>query len=60
MARKIKTATVVQDVVCGKDVDPEVAMYSSNYQGKTYYFCSDMCKKQFDEDPELFVTSAVS
>jgi len=47
-----------KDPVCGMSVDkndknkhPE----SSNYQGKTYYFCSSDCKKRFDQSPTQFV-----
>ena len=25
------------------------------YEGKTYYFCSDGCKKKFDADPKKYV-----
>ncbi|HEY5912986.1 MAG TPA: efflux RND transporter periplasmic adaptor subunit [Verrucomicrobiae bacterium] len=42
------------DPVCGMAVDESAARAakrSSDYQGKTYYFCSDGCKKKFDADP---------
>ncbi|HUZ92821.1 MAG TPA: YHS domain-containing protein [Candidatus Paceibacterota bacterium] len=55
--KSTKTATRVKDVVCGKDVDPGSAMYSSTYDGKTYYFDSDACKKRFDKDPEQYLTA---
>ena len=29
-----------KDVVCGMQVDPAKAAGSSQYNGKTYYFCS--------------------
>jgi YHS domain-containing protein len=44
-----------KDPVCGMDVDPEKAAGTSEYKGKTYYFCSPGCKKQFDDDPDKFV-----
>ncbi len=47
-----------KDPVCGMDVDPGSAAGSSEYEGKTYYFCSPGCKKQFDEDPEKFVPAS--
>ncbi|HZO53717.1 MAG TPA: YHS domain-containing protein [Bryobacteraceae bacterium] len=40
-----------KDVVCGMEVDPKKAAGQSEYQGKTYYFCSAGCKKKFDENP---------
>nr|MBP7571312.1 YHS domain-containing protein [Acidobacteriota bacterium] len=27
----------------------------SEHEGKTYYFCSDSCKKKFDADPKKYV-----
>jgi len=40
-----------KDPVCGMDVDPKTAAGKSVYEGKTYYFCSPGCKKDFDKDP---------
>jgi YHS domain-containing protein len=45
-----------KDLVCGMDVDPgKAAGNKSEYRGKTYYFCSDHCKKEFDKDPKKFL-----
>lgn len=44
------------DPVCNMQVDEEKAAGKSEYQGKTYYFCSPGCKRQFDRDPERFVS----
>ena len=44
------------DPVCGMEVDTASAAATSEYQGKTYYFCAPGCKKQFDRDPERFLT----
>ncbi len=46
---------MAKDVVCGMDVDPQKAGGRSEYQGRTYYFCSDSCKQQFDENPQQYV-----
>ena len=40
-----------RDVVCGMQVDPAKAAGKSDYNGKTYYFCSMICKKKFDANP---------
>ena len=40
-----------RDPICGMQVDPNKAAGSSEYQGKTYYFCSLGCKKKFDQNP---------
>jgi YHS domain-containing protein len=43
-----------RDVVCGMQVDPAKAAGSSEYNGKTYYFCSKSCKTKFDANPGQF------
>jgi Cu+-exporting ATPase len=44
-----------KDVVCGMQVDPTKAAGSSEYDGKTYYFCSKACKIKFDAHPAQHV-----
>ena len=46
------------DLVCGMEVNPEQAAGKSEYKGKNYYFCAPGCKKQFDKDPERYVSQA--
>jgi YHS domain-containing protein len=38
------------------DVDERTAAATSEYEGDTYYFCSQVCKKKFDADPERYVS----
>jgi YHS domain-containing protein len=48
------------DPVCGMGVDPARASSAgrvSEYRGKTYYFCADMCKRRFDADPAKFLSA---
>lgn len=40
--------------VCGMQVDPQKAAGKSEYEGKTYYFCSAGCKKKFDANPAQY------
>ena len=49
-------AETVKDLVCGMDIEPETAAGTSEYKGKTYYFCSPGCKRSFDKDPEKYVS----
>jgi len=37
------------------DVDENKAEHKSEYGGKTYYFCAQACKVEFDENPEKYV-----
>jgi YHS domain-containing protein len=46
---------VEKDPVCGMDVDPKTSAGKSEYQGKTYYFCSLGCKQDFDKAPQRYV-----
>ena len=43
-----------RDVVCGMQVDPAKAPAKSVYNGKTYYFCAQICKTKFDADPTKY------
>jgi Cu+-exporting ATPase len=43
------------DPVCGMQVDPAKAAGTSEYQGKTYYFCAKSCKTKFDANPSQYV-----
>ena len=43
-----------RDVVCGMDVDPAKAPATSEYNGRTYYFCAKACKTKFDADPQKY------
>ena len=48
-------ATTVKDPVCGMDVDMATAKYTSEYDGVTYAFCSLMCKRAFEDDPQHYL-----
>ncbi len=43
------------DPVCGMMVSRGEEAGSSEYQGKTYYFCAPDCKRRFDRDPQQYV-----
>jgi membrane fusion protein, copper/silver efflux system len=46
------------DPVCGMEVDEARAKATgkaSVYRGKTYYFCAEECKEQFDKQPGKYV-----
>ena len=45
----------VRDPVCGMTVDPQQAAGSVEYQGRTYYFCSQGCAAKFQGDPEKYL-----
>ena len=45
--------------VCGMNIDRKDAPVEIAYQGKTYYFCSEECAQQFNENPQRYVTQKV-
>ncbi len=47
---------MAMDLVCGMEVDEATAQWTSEYQGKTYYFCAPGCKRSFDKDPEKYLS----
>ena len=49
-----KENTMEKDLVCGMSVDTDDSE-KSEYQGKSYYFCSEDCKNKFDRQPTQFV-----
>lgn len=44
----------VTDPVCGMTIDSDTAVGQSQYEGRTFYFCSAQCKRQFDADPKQY------
>jgi len=45
---------MAKDPVCGMQVDEKQAAGKSEYEGKTYYFCSSGCKQRFDQEPDRY------
>ena len=46
----MSTEISATDPVCGMQVNPSQAP-QSDYDGTSYFFCSDGCQKAFEEDP---------
>jgi YHS domain-containing protein len=46
---------MAKDPVCGMQVDEARAAGKSEYEGKTYYFCSPGCKAAFDKNPAKYI-----
>ena len=44
-----------RDPVCGMEVKDTIKAPATVYKGKTYFFCSDLCKVQFEHEPEKYV-----
>lgn len=47
-------ANTQRDSVCNMEIDEQSAAGHSQYQGQTYYFCTESCKDEFDQNPEQY------
>jgi len=45
----------VTDPVCGMSFAKEEAVATAEYEGDTFYFCSEECREEFETEPEDFV-----
>ena len=46
----------VKDPVCGMTVDKQAGGPTSQFQGRTIYFCGAHCKHTFDADPARYTS----
>jgi len=53
-----KEKAMAKDPVCGMTIDENHAAARSEYQGQTFYFCSQDCKNKFDRDPATYADRA--
>ncbi len=44
-----------KDPVCGMEVNEEEAPARAQFEGQTYYFCCEACRKRFKDNPEEYV-----
>jgi len=50
----VEVKKVAKDPVCGMEVDEKKAV-KTEYMGKTYYFCHEMCKAAFEKNPRKYI-----
>jgi YHS domain-containing protein len=53
---------MTKDLVCGMQVDEyqaAAAGLTSEHRGQMFYFCSDQCKRQFDDNPHGSIIQCV-
>jgi YHS domain-containing protein len=46
------------DPVCGMPIAPAAAQSHLVYEGVTYYFCSESCRRSFDQAPSSYASRA--
>jgi len=59
-ASNLQLPTEALDPVCGMTVEIATAHFTSEYNGKTYYFCAAGCKRSFDKEPGKYVQTEAS
>jgi YHS domain-containing protein len=47
-----------KDPVCGMEIEESKAVGKSEYDGQTFYFCSQGCKIMFDQYPQQYLSKA--
>ncbi len=48
----------VSDPVCGMTFPPEEAVDRMEYRGTVYYFCAHACRREFEREPDRYVTGS--
>lgn len=54
VTEEVEEVVELVDPVCGATVDAETE-FTTEYEGVTYYFCSDDCMQQFAADPAQYL-----
>ena len=52
MKRLATTTETIIDPVCGMKVDPGKTRLVAIYQGHSYWFCAEGCRKAFEANPK--------
>ena len=55
MSKSAATVQMVTDPVCGMSVNPDRAAGSFEYDGNTFYFCSEHCRQKFEDAPDRYI-----
>ena len=55
MMTKKEQKETYKDPVCGMEISRLTAPASYDYDGKTYYFCADLCRDKFEANPKQYI-----
>ncbi len=53
MAKKQESKCNV-DPVCNMDLTAEHGKFAYDFEEETYYFCSELCKREFEARPQKY------
>jgi YHS domain-containing protein len=48
------------DPVCGRIIEERKPEFQTMFAGKKYFFCSEECRKEFEERPDEYVESVAA
>jgi YHS domain-containing protein len=51
-----KVKETFKDPVCGMEVSRLTALATCEYNGKTYYFCAEICRDKFEKEPDKYIS----
>ena len=51
---------IVRDPVCGMEIEPQSAFANRERLRQTFYFCSQSCVNQFDENPNRYLMTSAT
>ena len=52
---------MVKDPICGMELEEQAALFHTYWEhAGTFYFCSEHCKKVFDEGPDVDETEKMN
>ena len=54
-AEQLEATEKARDVVCGMTADSPESYIAYEYQGETFYFCSEHCLEQFKDEPDKYI-----
>ena len=56
-APRIEAPAVAIDPVCGMEVEIATARFTSEHDGRRFYFCCAGCRRSFEKEPEKYVAA---
>jgi xanthine dehydrogenase accessory factor len=56
-APTIEAPTMAIDPVCGMEVEIATARFTSEHDGRRFYFCCAGCRRSFEKEPEKYLVS---
>ena len=58
-SQRPRAGATVRDPVCGMSIDPVTAKHTAEFEGSSYYFCSESCRSAFVSSPAKYVAQPV-